>query len=45
VSGLPRHLFRFELELASAPRWKGGRILLLMICSLVPRDQKQNENA
>jgi hypothetical protein len=42
--GLPRHLFRFELEIASVPRWKGGCILLLIICSLVPRAQKQNQN-
>jgi hypothetical protein len=28
--GLSLHLFRFELELASAPRWKGGCILLLV---------------
>jgi hypothetical protein len=38
--GLPPHLFRFELELASAPRCGGGRILLLIYCSLVPRSQK-----
>jgi hypothetical protein len=38
-TGYP-HLFRFELELASAPRCKGGHILSLIYCSLVPRSHK-----
>jgi hypothetical protein len=32
--GLSLHLFRFEFELASAPRWNGGCILLLIVARL-----------
>ena len=32
----------FRSELASAPGRKGNCILLLIVCSLVPRPQKQN---
>ena len=41
--GLPVHLFRFSLELTSAPRWRSHCILLLIIVRsfLALENQKQ----
>ena len=41
--GLPSHLFRFELQLASAPRWRGHCVLLLIIARSFPRLQNQKQ--
>jgi hypothetical protein len=41
LTGYP-HLFRFKLELASAPRWKGDCILLLILVRSFLALKKQN---
>ncbi len=41
ATGYP-HLFRFELELASAPRWKSNCILLLILARSFLALKKQN---